>query len=100
MGGSDELIGRDKSSDYENLSSPLLNIHSSWIRAVGIDDAMAVRARSLFSYVRRVQEQGASKNQTLALRRSKKVCQTGSGVFFYDKFSRNVAVFIGECELL
>lgn len=45
------MIGRDKSSDYENFSSPLLNIRSSGIRAVGIGDVMAVRARCLFSYI-------------------------------------------------
>ena len=59
------MIGRDKSGDYENLSSPLLNIHSPGIRAGGIGGAMAVLARRTTSYPS-VERQDASKNQALA----------------------------------
>ena len=61
----DKLFGRDKSSDYENLSSFLLNIHSPGIRAGGIGGAMAALARRTTSYPS-VERQGASKNQALA----------------------------------
>jgi hypothetical protein len=57
----DKWFGRDKSRDYENLSSFLLNIHSPGIRAGGIGSAMASLARRTTS-----ERQGASENQALA----------------------------------